>query len=48
VVAFSHRGFAEANEGYAQVTTGWAHYLFSLRQYLETGQGTPQTDTVAG
>ena len=38
---FAHRGFAEADEGYARVTTGWGIYLQSLRQYLETGTGTP-------
>jgi uncharacterized protein YndB with AHSA1/START domain len=42
VLSFAHCGFAQANEGYALVNTGWAYYLVSLQQYLETGQGAPQ------
>ena len=42
VVSFAHRGFKEANEGYARVTTGWGFFLASLQQYLETGTGTPR------
>jgi uncharacterized protein YndB with AHSA1/START domain len=44
VVAFTHRGFREADEDYARVTTGWAYYLFSLRLFLETGVGGPNPD----
>jgi uncharacterized protein YndB with AHSA1/START domain len=44
VVSFAHSGFEHANEGYALVTTGWAYYLVSLQQYLETGRGTPHPD----
>jgi uncharacterized protein YndB with AHSA1/START domain len=44
VLSFAHRGFAEASEGYALVTTGWAYYLVSLQQYLETGKGSPQQE----
>jgi len=44
VLAFAHRGFREANEGYAAVTTGWAYYLVSLQQYLERGTGAPHPD----
>jgi len=44
VVALAHRGFAQANDGYALVTTGWAYYLVSLKQYLEMGQGWPQQE----
>jgi uncharacterized protein YndB with AHSA1/START domain len=43
-LAFAHRGFAQANEGYARVTTGWAYFLVSLQQYLETGTGAPHPD----
>ena len=32
VLSFAHRGFAQADEGYALVTTGWAYYLVSLQQ----------------
>ena len=41
---FAHRGFREANDGYARVTTGWAYYLVSLKQYLETGTGAPHPE----
>lgn len=44
VLAFAHRGFQRADEGYALVNTGWAYYLVSLQQYLETGQGAPHPD----
>lgn len=38
---FAHRGFAAESEGFARVTAGWAHYLASLRRYLENGAGEP-------
>jgi uncharacterized protein YndB with AHSA1/START domain len=41
---FAHRGFAQADRGYASASTRWASYLFSLKQYLETGKGTPNPD----
>lgn len=44
VLSFAHRGFGQADEGYALVTTGWAYYLVSLQQYLETGKGAPHPD----
>jgi uncharacterized protein YndB with AHSA1/START domain len=44
VLAFAHRGFAQPSEGYAQVNTGWAYFLVSLRQYVETGSGGPHPD----
>jgi uncharacterized protein YndB with AHSA1/START domain len=44
VLALAHCGFREANEGFALVSTGWAYYLVSLQQYLETGRGTPQQE----
>ncbi len=44
ILHFAHRGFAQADEGYALVTTGWAYYLVSLQQYLETGKGAPHPD----
>lgn len=44
VLSFAHRGFKQADEGYARVTTGWAYYLVSLQQYLETGKGAPHPD----
>jgi uncharacterized protein YndB with AHSA1/START domain len=41
VLLFAHRGFEQANEGYALVNMGWAYFLVSLRQYLEMGKGAP-------
>jgi uncharacterized protein YndB with AHSA1/START domain len=35
VVSFAHRGFKEADERYAQTTTGWGVYLQQLKEYLE-------------
>ena len=44
VLAFAHRGFDRADEGFALTTTGWGYYLVSLQQYLETGKGAPSPD----
>lgn len=41
---FAHRGFAEADQRYASATTRWGFYLLSLKQYLESGTGTPNPD----
>ena len=44
VLAFAHRGYDEAGEDFARVTTAWAYYLLSLRQYAQTGVGAPHPD----
>jgi uncharacterized protein YndB with AHSA1/START domain len=44
VLLFAQRGFKEADEVYALTNTGWAYYLVSLQQYLETGEGAPNPD----
>ncbi len=44
IVAFAHRGFAAPDDHFALVNTGWAYYLVSLKQYLETGRGGPSPD----
>ena len=44
VLCFAHRGFKQADEGYARTTTGWGYYLVSLQQYLEAGKGAPHPD----
>ena len=36
-----HAGYPAKNELYAQCTKGWAFFLGSLKQYLETGKGEP-------
>jgi uncharacterized protein YndB with AHSA1/START domain len=41
ILRFAHYGFREADDGFARVSTGWAHHLTSLQRYLETGEGTP-------
>ena len=38
---FSQDGFAEADDTFALMNTGWAYYLVSLKQYLEKGKGQP-------
>jgi len=38
ILRFTHRGFREADDGYARVSTGWAHYLTNLKRYLEDGE----------
>jgi uncharacterized protein YndB with AHSA1/START domain len=45
-LVFAHRGFAEADQRYASATTRWGFYLLSLKQYLETGKGTPNPDDI--
>ena len=42
---FAHRGLRHADDGFARVTSGWAFYLASLRQYVETGAGVPHPET---
>jgi hypothetical protein len=44
VLFFAHRGFKQADEAYARVTTGWEYFLVSLQQYLETGEGAPHPE----
>ncbi len=38
-LSFTHRGFAEDNEGYRKVTAGWAHYLNNLARLIKTDRG---------
>lgn len=44
VLRLAHRGFPQADDLYARTTTGWAYYLVSLQQYLETGKGAPHPE----
>jgi hypothetical protein len=48
VLSFAHRGFKQADEGYATATTRWGEYHVSLKQYLETGSGAPNPDDIFG
>jgi uncharacterized protein YndB with AHSA1/START domain len=43
-VLLGHRGWASTEGNYASTSYNWAWYLTSLKQYLETGTGTPHTD----
>ncbi len=38
---FTHDGFAQVDEAYAQTRGNWEYFLASLKSYLETGKGTP-------
>lgn len=40
-VAFEHIGLVPSLECYDMCLKGWAHFLNSLQQYVETGEGTP-------
>lgn len=44
ILLFAHRGFPRADQGFASATTRWGCYLFSLKQYLQSGTGTPNPD----
>ncbi len=46
VLSFAHRGFKQADAGYARSTSRWGAYLVSLKQYLETGKGAPHPDDI--
>jgi uncharacterized protein YndB with AHSA1/START domain len=41
LVRFSHRGYAQPDDGYRIVSTAWAWYLMSLKALVETGKGAP-------
>jgi uncharacterized protein YndB with AHSA1/START domain len=45
---FGHRGWASTEGMYASVSYNWAWYMTSLKQYIETGKGTPHTDADMG
>jgi uncharacterized protein YndB with AHSA1/START domain len=48
ILLFAHRGFPRADEGLASATMRWGFYLLSLKQYLQTGTGTPNPDDGEG
>lgn len=41
---FAHRGFEQADDFFAMSATAWGCFLISLKQYLESGRGTPHPD----
>lgn len=43
-VRFSHSGWKEQNEFFANCNFSWGKYLLSLRLLCETGKGTPFAD----
>lgn len=44
MLRFAHRGFSQADDFFAMSATAWACFLISLKQYLETGRGTPHPE----
>ena len=38
---FGHRNFATDDGSFASTSWNWAYFLFNLKSYVETGQGTP-------
>ncbi len=44
MLAFAHRDFLRADDGFAAATTRWGYYLVSLKRCLEGGKGTPNPD----
>jgi uncharacterized protein YndB with AHSA1/START domain len=42
-VVFGHRNYASTGGSYASVNFEWGKYLYSLKSYLETGKGIPNT-----
>ena len=43
---FAHRGFKDADDLFAYSATAWGYFVVSLKQYLESGKGTPHPDDV--
>ncbi|MGH7745669.1 MAG: SRPBCC family protein [Gammaproteobacteria bacterium] len=41
---FAQRGIQQADDQFAMSTTAWGSFLLSLKEYLETGRGTPHPD----
>jgi uncharacterized protein YndB with AHSA1/START domain len=46
IVLFKHEGWREPAEFMHHCSTKWAVFLLSLKQLLETGQGTPDPDDI--
>jgi uncharacterized protein YndB with AHSA1/START domain len=44
IVLFGHRNWREATEFTAHCSMKWATFLLSLRDYVETGAGSPSPD----
>ena len=44
MLRFAHRGFNETDDFFAMSATAWANFLISLKQYVETDEGTPHPD----
>jgi uncharacterized protein YndB with AHSA1/START domain len=40
-ILFGHRNFASTEGSFAGVSYSWAWFITSLKEYLETGKGTP-------
>ena len=44
MLRFAHRGFDDTDDFFAMSATARANFLISLKQYAETGEGTPHPD----
>ena len=44
VLTFAHRGFQQADDGYASATTRWGYYLVSLKRHIEGRRGNPNPE----
>jgi uncharacterized protein YndB with AHSA1/START domain len=44
IVHFAHRGWKETSDSYEHWSTKWGYFLLSLKQFLETGKGTPHPE----
>jgi uncharacterized protein YndB with AHSA1/START domain len=44
MLRFAQRGFTDTDDFFAMSATAWANFLLSLKQYAETGEGTPHPD----
>jgi uncharacterized protein YndB with AHSA1/START domain len=45
-IDFEHVGLVPSLECYDMCLKGWAHFLNSLQQYVETGEGTPYVGNI--
>ena len=43
LVRFDHEGWSEPSDHFRDCAMSWAYFLESLRAYLETGVGTPES-----
>lgn len=47
LVRFDHTGWREITDHFRDCSMSWAYFLESLKLYLETGKGTPESEAPA-